>query len=265
MLLIWLAIFYLGAIFGSFIHVVVSRSLKGQTWIKGRSCCDHCRKQIAWFDNIPLLSFFLLGGKCRYCNKPIDKLHFVAELGGGLIMLWWWALAGQCLTGQFLPWTLLVATIWFLVGLICLIIVLADLKEMIIPDKASLSLLVLAGVYLGAKWWQGESEFVFNAWLSFLATGVLFVLLFVLTKGKGMGFGDVKLAPVLSLMLGWPAALVGLFTAVLSGSLVGIALLLAGKHKRRQPIAFGPFLILGFLFATLYGEMIWRWYWTLVF
>lgn len=262
---LYLLIFYWGGIWGSFFYVVVSRSLAHQSWARGRSRCDHCQRQIAWFDNLPLLSFLFLAGKCRYCRKSIDGLHFGAEVAGGLVLLAWWQLTGQFLLTQFSWSLLLVATIWLLVGFSSLIIFLADLKEMIIPDKVTGFLGFLAVILLLWQWSTGQSTVVIQSLLSAGVVLVIFALIFVLTKGKGMGWGDVKLAPVLALFLGWPATLVGFFAAVLSGSLVGVALLLAHRHRRRQPIAFGPFLIFGFWLAALYGEIIWHWYWTLLF
>ena len=263
-MMIYPALFYLGAVLGSFIHVVVVRSLAGQSWLTGRSRCDNCHYQLSWYDNVPLLSYLCLRGKCRKCRRPIGSLHFWAEVMMGLVMVWWWQVAGKAMIGDFSWFTLIPSCVFLCFGCIGVVIVLADLKDMIIPDRATLLMLVLAVFWL--VWRLLTAEIQLDDAISSVTTSLItlagFGALTGLTKGRGMGLGDVKLAPVLALLIGWPVTLVGLLLAVFSGAVIGSGLLLTGRHQRHQPIPFGPFLILGFLLAIAYGQTLWHWYWT---
>lgn len=251
---------------GSFIHVVVSRSLVGKSWLVGRSRCDRCHYQLSWQDNIPLLSFLFLRGKCRNCHRPIDNLHFWAEVMMGFVMIWWWVVVGKAMVLDFSLLTLIPAFVYLSFGWVGVIIILTDLKEMIIPDRATLFLLGLAVFWLVWRLLAANIQLddVISSVTASLSTLAGFGVLTGLTKGKGMGLGDVKLAPVLALLVGWPVTLVGLLLAVFSGAMIGSGLLLTGRHQRHQPIPFGPFLILGFLLAIAYGQTLWHWYWTVV-
>lgn len=258
----WL--FYIGAILGSFIHVVVSRTLAGRSWTTGRSKCDHCRYQLSWHDNIPLLSFILLGGKCRKCRKPIASLHFWAEVLSGLIMIWWWLAAGQELIGGLDVSHIVKAGVYASFGWVGLVIVLVDLKKMIVPDRATLAIYGIASLWM--LWRFVTGQIGFDTVVTTIASGLgmlaVFATIVGLTKGRGMGWGDLKLAPALALFVGWPLALVGLLFAVWSGALVGLILLASGRARRGQPIPFAPFLIFGYDLALIIGHQTWQWYWT---
>ncbi len=261
-IMFWL--FYIGAILGSFIHVVVSRTLAGRSWTTGRSKCDRCHYQLSWYDNIPLLSFIFLGGKCRKCRKPIASMHFWAEVLSGLVMIWWWLAAGQELTAHLDISSLVKAGVYASFGWVGLVIVLVDLKKMIVPDRATLAIFVLAGLWL--LWRFLTSQIGFDTVVTAIASGLVTLAVFGaivgLTKGRGMGWGDLKLAPALALFVGWPLAFIGLLFAVWSGALVGVVLLLSGRARRGQPIPFAPFLIFGYDLALLVGHQAWQWYWT---
>lgn len=182
----------------------------------------------------------------------------------GLVMVWWWEVAGKVMVWNFSWFTLIPSCIFLCFGCIGVVIILADLKEMIIPDRATLLILVLAVFWL--VWRLLTAEIQLDDVISSVTTSLItlagFGALTGLTKGKGMGLGDVKLAPVLALMVGWPVTLVGLLMAVFFGAVIGSGLLLTGRHQRHQPIPFGPFLIFGSLLAIAYGQTLWHWYWT---
>ncbi|MBU0979092.1 MAG: prepilin peptidase [Patescibacteria group bacterium] len=268
MLAVWSSalLFFLGAIFGSFLNVVISRTLAGKSWVKGRSECDHCAHQLAWYDNIPLLSFLVLNGKCRYCRKKIDPTHLLLEVLTGLLFVWWWWVGFLFFKLSQQPLTLLQPLFWLSIGMILLVIVVADLKKMIIPNGAVILLTVLtlayrlilikSGVMQPADWWASL--------MASLAVGGFFFGLWFFTKGKGMGFGDVKLVVPLGLLLGWPRILVSFQLAFIIGAVVGVALILLGKHKLKKPIPFGPFLILGTVIGLVWGHQLTDWYLTLM-
>jgi len=164
------------------------------------------------------------------------------------------------------PMTLLQPLFWLSIGMILLVILVTDLKKMIIPNGAVILLtgltliyrmiLVVLGIMQSADWW--------SSLLATLVTGGIFLGLWLLTKGRGLGFGDVKLVIPLGLLLGWPRILVALQLAFLMGAVVGIMLVVLGKHSLKKPIPFGPFLILGTVISLVWGYGISAWYLALM-
>ena len=252
----WL-MFLLGICLGSFLGVVLYRLRRGDSALKGRSVCDHCRKQIAWYDNIPLLSFFLLGGRCRYCRKPINPEYPLIEFLVGVQFVWvYWLLK---INFNWFNWVegwysfgLLVYWLVLFSGLLALAIF--DWKYRLIPDQILMPLIVIAGLrlFISHQWPVLLAALGSMAWLGGLH---------YLTRGKGMGWGDVKLAFLMGLVLGWPLILVAYFVAFLTGSLAGVILVIVRRKSLKTKIAFGPFLVLGLILAKLWGWSIWRWYW----
>jgi prepilin signal peptidase PulO-like enzyme (type II secretory pathway) len=259
--------FVLGAAVGSFLNVVTLRTIAGESWIKGRSRCDHCQHQIAWFDNIPLLSFLILKGKCRYCQQAIDLIHPVVELLMASLFVWWfWA--GSVffkLTQQ--PFVVLQPVFWLVVGICFILIFVIDLQYLIIPDSLVVILVVATAAYrliLTLAGIMQPRDLLISLAAILVLSGFFFGLWF-LTKGKGFGFGDVKLSIPLALLLGWPKVVVGVFLSFVLGSLVASILLVLKKKKFGQVIPFGPFLILGSTVALIWGARIWQWYLSLIF
>lgn len=252
----WL-LFIIGACCGSFLGVVLYRLRRGGSAIKGRSICDHCRKQISWFDNIPLLSFLLLRGKCRFCRQTISREYPLIELLVGIQFVWvYWLLKinfnffnrieGWYSFGLLIYWLGLFAGI--------LAIAIYDWKYYLIPDQILWPLIIMAfsRLFISQNW-----PVLFSAFATMGFLGGLYWL----TRGKGMGFGDVKLGFLLGLVLGWPLVAVSLILAFLTGSIAGVILILV-KHKNlKTKIAFGPFLALGLVLAKLWGWDLWLWYW----
>jgi leader peptidase (prepilin peptidase) / N-methyltransferase len=146
-LLITTFLFIFGTILGSFLSVVILRSITGEGWISGRSRCDSCRNPIAWYDNIPLLSYLLLKGKCRNCHEPILPLHPMVEVLTGLLLVWWYwgGLIFFRLTQT--PLSILQPLFWLAVGLIMLYLFIIDLNYMILPNRPVYLLLGLAVFY----------------------------------------------------------------------------------------------------------------------
>lgn len=262
MLLIVFLLFTFGLCIGSFLNVVIYRSLHDESPMKGRSKCPHCHKQIAWYDNIPLLSYVFLGGKCRHCHQSISLTYPVVEFITGLLFVWWY-LGGFLffqLTQQ--PFSLIQPFFWLLVGILLLVILVADATSYIIPDFAVMGLLALAVIYrvgLTAAGIMQVNDFL----LSLVGTAIItagFFFLWFATRGKGMGFGDVKYCLPMGLLLGWPKVFVGVFLAFVLGSLIGVLLMMVGKKHRKSIIPFGPFLVIGTVVALVYGEQIIAWY-----
>jgi leader peptidase (prepilin peptidase)/N-methyltransferase len=265
-LTISIALFFMGAAIGSFLNVVIYRTLHRESWIIGRSHCEYCQKQIKWYDNIPLLSYLLLKARCRFCKKPIGLTHPVVEFLVGSLFVWWYLFGTFFFTLTQRPFEVLQPAFWLTVGIILIAILVADYLHYIIPDEFVVLLTVITVVYRLSLVGFGIMQFpdlmmtLFGLILSVLFIGSLWFF----TKGKGMGFGDVKLMVPLSLLVGWPGVLVSLFLSFLIGGLTGSILLLSKKKKIGQVIPFGPFLIVGTFISLIWGDQILSWYLSLL-
>lgn len=265
-ILISTALFILGAVVGSFLNVVIMRSAEEENWVSGRSRCDTCRKPLQWYDMVPLLSFWWLGGRCRYCHAAIPLNHPVIEILTGSLFVWWYWFGFVFFTLAEQPFVVLQPVFWLLVGMILLLIFFADLWYYLIPDSAVIILTFLAVLYRGALVWYGvmqPQDLTSMVIGVFAAVGFLYALWF-LTKKRGMGFGDVKLMMPLGLLLGWQSTVVCLFLAFIGGGGVGIFLLATGKRSLKQPVPFGPFLIIAALISLVWGEELFSWYLSLI-
>ena len=266
-LLITTFLFILGTIIGSFLSVIILRSIAGEGWIVGRSRCDTCRNTIAWYDNIPLLSFLILRGKCRYCKEPILPLHPMVEILTGVLFVWWYW--GGFIFFQLTqtPLSILQPIFWLAVGLLLIYLFIIDLNYMLLPDKPVYTLFGVAVLYRIALVVSGNMQTT-DLYLAVIAALLSFSFFFVLwyfTKGKGMGFGDVKLVVPLALLLGAQKMLICLFSAFVIGAVVGVILIILGKGKLKTAIPFGPFLILSTVLSLLWGDAIFFWYYSLIF
>jgi len=222
----------LGSVIGSFLNVVIYRLPRGLGFVKGRSSCPKCKVKIKWFDNVPLISFLILKGHCRFCGKPISWRYPLIELITAILF---------CL--------IYLSHLGFLnYLLVCGLVVVffIDLEHQIIPDEIVIPFSVLFLI------------FRFNNLLSALGSFLFLLLLYLGTKGKGMGFGDVKLAFLMGLVLGFPKVVIAFYLVFLTGAFTGIILVLLGRAKFKQKIAFGPFLVFGTIISLLWGEKIVR-------
>ena len=257
-------LFVFGLILGSFFGVILYRfGQQDQSWLRGRSCCDHCGRPIPWHDNIPLLSYVLLKGKARCCGQTIERLYPVLELASGVFT----AGCGWILF-SFYQLTWVQFCFWLMTLLVMYLILLFDWLYMIIPDELVIVLLVMAGVYQTSTLLSAQSSWaeLVNTSLVLIVVEVIFIGLWLITNKKGFGLGDVKLAAPLILLMGFPGAIVGVFLAFIIGSVWGILLILLKKKRLKQKVPFAPFLIIGSWLALLVGESLWTWYWqTLLF
>ena len=262
LILLLIFLFILGTAVGSFLNVLIYRTIREESWVGGRSRCDHCQHNIAWYDNIPILSFLLLRGKTRCCKKPIPISYPLVELMTGSLFVWWYGIGFVFFRLTTAPFQVLQPLFWLLVGILLLTIFFADLMYMIIPNLAVGLLLALTlayRLYLTAASVMQVRDLQL-ALLGMVAAVIFLGGLWMLTKGKGMGFGDVKLIAPIALLLGWPKILVGLFFAFVIGGIVGLGLLLLRKKKLGQVIPFGPFIIMGAVLSLVWGEVVFNWY-----
>ena len=247
--------FVFGLLIGSFLNVCIYRIPRKKSIVLPASFCPHCQEPIKWYDNIPLLSYLFLQGKCRRCRAPIGWRYLIVELVTGLTSLLLYIKYGW---GYQYP-------VFFLFAALLLAVSFTDLEHQIIPDRLS-----LPGILVGwlAAWLPGPPF-----WLDSLIGGVagaggLFLVAFVyerITGREGMGGGDVKLLGMIGAWLGWQAlpfvVLLSSLTGVLAG---GTFLLLSGKGSRAR-IPFGPFLSLGALLYVFWGPQMTAWYYHALF
>ncbi len=261
-LLISSALFALGAAVGSFLNVLIYRSIREESWVTGRSKCDHCGRKIAWYDNIPVLSYLVLRGQSRCCSKPIPLSYPVVEFITGILFVWWYWGGSLFFHLTTEPLQILQPLFWLLVGILLLLIFFADLLYMIIPDLAVgvlLVITVLYRVYLATSGVMQLNDLLLAMMGVVIAVSLLGGL-WLVTKGKGMGLGDIKYAVPMALLLGWPRILVGLFLAFILGGIVAMGLIIAGRKKFGQIVPFGPFLVVATAIALIWGEFLYTWY-----
>lgn len=289
--------FLVGAILGSFAKAIADRSLtKKSFW--GRSYCTHCQNKLRWYDLFPIFSYIFLRGKCRYCKKTIKIEYLFVEVVMGLLIafLFWQsfhnfsAIDGPAFGWQFsfLIFELLLKTFFIT---ILAILFITDIKDMFIPDRVILPSLLIGvvatfiltlvkigylyyfltqssiGKYLlppNTDYFQRHALITAQPFFESIAMGLLiggfFWALIIITKGKGMGGGDVKLGAFMGLMLGFPQSLLALVLSFISGAILSIILIFFGKKHFGQVIPFGPFLVFGSLIALFWGNLIIDWY-----
>ena len=240
MLLIILFIF--GTAVGSFLNVLIDRIPAGLPLFIDRSHCDRCKHTLSWYDLIPILSWVLLGAKCRYCKAPISIQYPVIEAITGLVFV----------LSYYFP----IYSVSFTIILFSLLIALfmTDLKYYLLPDKLMYPLLGVSAIALLIY----EPSQLITHIISAVLAAVFFVMLIVISRGKGMGWGDVMYGLLLGILLGHPGTIVALYIAFLTGALVSVVLLVARKKKFGQIIPFGPFLILGTVISLYYSDYIWN-------
>jgi leader peptidase (prepilin peptidase) / N-methyltransferase len=215
-----------------------------------RSACPHCGHAITALENIPILSWLLLRGRCRGCQTPISPRYPLVELCTGLATL---AIAWHFQPG----WTLVGALVlsWTLIALTCI-----DLDKMLLPDQLTLPLLWLGLVLNIGEHFVSLPDAVIGAACGYLVLWTLYWAFKLLTGKEGMGYGDFKLLAALGAWMGWQSLPLILILSSLVGAIVGITLLLLRRHQQGNPIPFGPYLAMAGWIALLWGHEITQWY-----
>ncbi|MEW6572605.1 MAG: prepilin peptidase [Bacillota bacterium] len=246
-----LVIAILGLLAGSFLNVVVHRLPRKESVVWPPSSCPACGVRLAWYDLIPVISYLLLRGRCRRCGERISFRYPAVEILTAALFVTVYAVLAEQLKSKAFPaetrfgWVL-AKDLFFTAGVIAAAFI--DLEHRIIPNRLVLGLLAGAAVLVPVA---GDVRLEYAA-LGGLAAGSALLLLSAVTRG-GMGGGDVKLAAVAGLYLGWPLVMLGLFLGALLGTVVGLTMILLKKKTRRDYIPFGPYLAAGFLIAMLWG------------
>lgn len=241
--LIFLFLFGLAA--GSFLNVVILRLNTGET-LRGRSRCFACLKRLAWHDLIPLGSFFVIRGRCRYCGSKISLQYPIVEFITGCIFasVGWFTFYGGAApltVGKVFPYLLNVSFFSVLLAAAAY-----DIRHKIIPDQFSLALLIIAAVSeLFALYANLGAVSAGEDFLAALGAFLFFAGLWFISGGRWMGFGDAKISFSIGLFLGFPGAILGLVLAFWSGALFGISMMILGRYGRKAEVPFAPFLAIG--------------------
>lgn len=255
--MVLISVFIIGLFIGSFLNLLIDRLPRDEQIVSGRSHCDHCGKVLSVFELIPVASWLVLGGKCRKCHYPIPFRNSLVELITGILF----TLSYNHTFSLFLApnYELQVTNYEFLISQFLnfliisslIVIFFIDLKHQLIPEIliiiAAIASLILNLMKVNFQW-----LLILPYLFSSLGALLFFLLLYLLTKGKGMGFGDVELAGMLGLFLGFPQTIFALYIAFLTGAFFSVILIVRGKKRFGQTIAFGPFLVIGILVAYFF-------------
>jgi len=286
----FILLFIFGLVFGSFLNVVIFRySPKVEAdsrgsflkTIGGRSHCMNCRKTLKWYELVPILSFLFLRGKCGECKTLISWQYPLVEFLTGLSFVApFYLMNGGLADAYAIPRGI----IWLLVFMAFWVIWFIDFKHYIIPDELVffIALLGFANIFL-KTFYQGITMFndsflggyslIFNfsnfIWINHLlgavVATVIFGLIIILSKGRGMGMGDLKLISALGLLMGWPDIIFVIIFSFLTGALASFYLLIRKEKTMKSRIPFGPFIILGSLLTIFFGHQILEWYFSVIY
>jgi len=240
-------VIFLGLAAGSFLNVVIYRLHVGKNFLKGRSYCPYCKHPLNAADLVPIFSFILLKGKCRYCQKKISWQYPLVEFSTVLIYLLLYLKFG--LSQEFI--------VYLIYSSFLIIIFVFDLKYYLILDKVTFPAIVVA--LIGGLFFL-KIPFFSMFWAA-LGAAAFFFLQLVISKGKWIGGGDIRMGFLIGIMLGWKGLIMALALAYFIGAFVGIILVLTKAKKMNSEIPFGTFLSLATVVIILYGQEIFNWYW----
>lgn len=254
----FLLVFLLGSAVGSFVNVLIDRTIVGEDWISGRSHCDGCRKILKWHDMIPVLSFLAYRGKSRCCNTPLSYRYPIVEILVGLLFLWWMAVGFWFFRLVSAPLTVIQPAFWLVTGVVLLILALSDLFYGVVLMGVVWLGSAAVIIYRVILFWYGVYN-VRDFVISLVVAGVFYLsfwTLYKLTKGRGMADGDMYVALYMGLLLGWPKGMVAMMGSFVIGAVVGVVLIVAKIRTRKQTIPFVPFMVVAMMIALLWGEQI---------
>ena len=245
------SIFILGACLGSFSNVCIYRLPKNKQIVSGRSFCPRCKKYINWFDNLPIISFLLLGGKCRKCKKVILLRYFIVEIITGITFLIIYLNYNDLLTVIFLS----------IISLLFIIIFFIDLENFIIPDSLNFSIMALALFknflpISNTSFIQDINQSIIGGMVGYSIIWLIIYLYKMIKKVEGMGLGDAKLMAGIGLLFGWQSVPFVLFISALFGLIFVLPSLINKQKNMRSEIPFGPFIIAACLIYFIYGDFL---------
>ncbi len=250
--------FFIGAAVGSFVNVLIDRTISGRDWVRGRSECDHCHKTLAWYDMIPILSFVMYGAKSRCCRTPLSFQYPIVETIVGLLFAWWMIVGFVFFRLVSAPLTVVQPLFWLFTGVILLILLLADLFYGVVLMNVVWLGCATALVYrllLGCFGAYQATDF-YLAILTGFGFYAFFWSLWKITKGRGMADGDMYVALYMGILLGWPKGLVAIMGSFIIGAVVGVILIATKLRSRKDTVPFVPFMVIAILVTLLWGNQI---------
>lgn len=252
MQLIFIFVFLFGLIIGSFLNCLIWR-LHKKEGLLNRSYCPKCKKQITWYDNIPVLSFVMLKGKCRQCGKAISWQYPAVELAAGLLFVLAFYLNYKL---QITNYELIIklSRDFFLIS-VMIVVFIYDLRWYLILDIITLPaclIMLIFNLILGFNLW--------NLLISGIIGGSFFLIQFIISRGKWIGGGDIRLGLLIGLALGWPGVLAAIIISYFIGSIVGMGMILTDKKQWGSEVPLGVFLAVGTIIILFWQEQILNWY-----
>ena len=244
-------IFILGACLGSFSNVCIYRLPKNKQIVSGRSFCPRCKKKLNWFDNLPLISYLFLSGKCRKCKKIIPLRYLVVEIITGITFLLIHINFNNFLTIISLS----------ILSLLFIIIFFIDLENFIIPDSLNFSVMAIALLKnflpnFNTSFIHEINQSIIGGMVGYLSIWLIIYLYKVIKKIEGMGMGDAKLMAGIGLLFGWQSVPFVLFVSAILGLIFVLPSLLNKQKNMRSEIPFGPFIIAACLIYFTYGDFL---------
>lgn len=254
-----IGLFVLGACLGSFVNVLLYRLPRKQGPWRGRSACPHCGRPLWARDLIPLVSFMVLHGRCRACAGKISWRYPTVEAASGALFV----LGGLVLSDGAASWAIIGRLLVYLTAVVFgLILFLYDLDHYLVPDKIVLpgaAVILILNFIFGAPASSVASR-IPPALLGAAAGGFWFLWQFLVSRGRWVGGGDIRLGLFAGALLGWPLVWLGLMLSYLGGSLAALLLIAVGKKIMKSRLPFATILLPSVLIVFLWGEEIWRWY-----
>jgi len=239
-----------GALIGSFLNVCIYRLPRGTSIVWPASACPNCHRDLSWFENVPVVSFAFLGGRCRTCRSPISSRYPIVEaLTAAMFAFGWW---------YYGPSALLISRLVFGCALIVLFAI--DLEHHLLPNAITLPGIAVGFLFsllTGSPGWRSSLIGIV------IGGGVLFLIAegyYRLRHEEGLGMGDVKMLAMIGAFLGWELTLLSLMLASFAGTIIGVALIATGRGTMKYALPFGTFLAIGAAVSSTVGQSILDWY-----
>jgi len=243
-------VFILGCSIGSFLNVLIDRLPVGQDIVRGRSHCDHCKRTLFWYELLPVVSWIIQLGKSRCCGKHLSIQYPIVELITGFVFIELYVLFSA---------TPLLFVAYCCISMAVIVLFGTDLKFELLPTP----ILVLWGIGAILRFIAlhvSAIELLYTYGIPSLCAGLFFFFLWFFSKGRAMGDGDIWLAVLIGLVIGYPGILVSLYIAFLTGAAVGVILILGKVKTLKSHIPFGPFLLFSMIAEKYVGHMIYNWW-----
>ena len=245
---VYILIFTFGIVIGSFLNVCIYRIPMHETVVSERSHCMRCGYQLSWYDMIPVFSWLCLGGKCRKCKEPISPQYPIVEATNGVLYLLIFAVCGFGLD----------SIIYCLMASALLVLSVIDWRTYEIPIGINIFILVLGILHIVIDY-QNWLDYV----IGFFSISIVLLILFYVSGGRAIGGGDVKLMAAAGVVIGWKLIILAFFIGCIVGSVIHLTRMkLSGADK---VLAMGPYLAVGIMIATLWGEKLISWYVSMMF